>query len=213
MKRLLTALIVPLVLSQAAPAAAEESSRYGSLWIGPRLGPGIGIRGPRGGYLLGVQLSYRTPFYFYYNLEIGFLHLLPRTITVEETTQGEADGSETVLVPEHEARVKGLFGVPMTLEVGLRFSRGRARFRAGVGFGAMVTVQTMESYESDESEVIASFCVRPALGVDIVSRSGGGMLMLDLMYLWQDANFDQTSDDNTVDTVLLTIGYSWQILE
>lgn len=213
MKRLLAALIIPLVLSQAAPAAAEEPGRYGSLWIGPKLGPGIGIRGPRGGYLLGVQLSYRTPFYFYYNLEIGFLHLLPRTITVEETTEVEVDGSETVLVPEHEARVKGLFGVPITLEVGARFSRGRARFRVGLGFGAMVSVQTMETYENVDSEVIASFCVRPTLGVDIVSRSGGGLLMLDLMYLWQDAAFDQTTDDNTVDTVLFTVGYSWQILD
>jgi hypothetical protein len=132
---------------------------------------------------------------------------------VDQTSEVALDGSETVLVPEHEARVKGLFGVPMTLEVGLRFSRGRARFRVGLGFGAMVTVQTMEAYESDESELIASFCVRPTLGVDIVSRSGGGLLMLDLMYLWQDADFEQTTDDNTVDTVLLTIGYSWNILE
>ena len=213
MKKLLATLIVPVVLSQAFPAFADEPGRYGSLWLGPRIGPGLGIKGPRGGYFVGLELSYRTPYYFYYNLEVGFLHLLPRTISVDAVTQLEADGSETVLVPEHDARVTGLYGVPITMEVGLRLETGRARFRLGLAFGAMITVQTVEAFGMDDSELIASFCVRPTFGVDIVSRSGTGMVMLDLMYLWQDANFDQTGDDNTVDTVLLTVGYAWQLLE
>jgi len=215
MRRLLLVMTVPLVLTLASPASAElePESPYGSLWIGPRVGPGLGIRGPRGGYLLGLQLSYRTPYYFYYNLEVQFLHLLPRTITVDDTTVTALDGTETVIVPEHDVKVTGLYGVPITLEVGVRYDRGRARLRAGIGFGAMITVQTLESFGTDESEVIASFCFRPALGVDVVSRSNGGMVMIDLMYLWQDAAFGQTGDDNTVDTVLLTIGYSWKLLD
>jgi hypothetical protein len=205
--------IVLLSLGPARPALAEEGGAYGSLSLGPRLGPGLGIRGPRGGYMVGLQLGYRTPYYFYYNLEVDFLHLLPRTITVPETVETAADGTETVLVPEHDTKVTGLYGIPMTLEVGLRLDLGRVTLRAGVAFGAMVSIQTVESAETDDTETIASFCFRPNLGVDVGVGSGGGRVMIDLMYLWQDATFEQTGDDNTVDSVLLTVGYAFRLLE
>ncbi len=214
-KRLFLGAILLLSMTAATTAAADEPGRYGSLWLGPRLGPAFGISGPRGGYMIGLELSYRTPFYFYYNFEVSFFHLLSRTITIPATTQETFEGSGTfdVVAPEHEAKVTGLYGVPITLEIGLRFAVRRARLRAGVGFGAMISAQTLESYGNDESEVIASFCFRPAFGVDIVNRDGDGLIMLDLMYLWQDADFEITGSDRDVNSVLLTIGYSWQLRE
>lgn len=207
--------LVLLSLVPARPAQAEEEAgegRYGTLWLGPRLGPGLGIRGPRGGYAVGLQLGYRTPYYFYYNLEVGFLHLLPRTIAVPATVETATDGTETTIAPAHDVAVKGLYGIPMTLEIGLRLDLDRVTLRAGVAFGAMVSIQTVESEGTDETETIASFCFRPAIGVDVAVGRGAGLVMIDVMYLWQDAAFEQTGDDHTVDTVLLTVGYAFRLL-
>jgi hypothetical protein len=206
-KRMLALVVLTSTLIVAQSAQAEEANRYGSLWLGPHVGAALGFSGPRGGYLVGLELSYRTPYYFYYNIEIDFLHLLPRTITVEETVDQE---SETVLAPEHEATVTGLYGIPITMEIGLRLTLGRAQLRAGVGFGAMVSIQNLEAFGSDETEVITSFCFRPGIGVDIERRSGG-LLRFDLMYLWQDADFQSTGSDRDVDSLSLTFGYSWQL--
>jgi hypothetical protein len=205
---------VALSLLPARPVQAEEEAhgRYGSLWLGPRLGPGLGIRGPRGGYAVGLQVGYRTPYYFYYNLEVGFLHLLPRTITVADSFETATDGTETTIVPEHDVTVKGLYGIPITLEIGLRLDLRGVTLRAGVAFGAMISIETMESEGTDETERIASFCFRPDLGVDVAVRGGAGLVMIDVMYLWQDAAFAQTGDDRTVDTVLLTVGYAFRLL-
>lgn len=215
--RLAAPLLAFVVLSslparRAQAEEEEERGRYGTLWLGPRLGPGLGIRGPRGAYAVGLQLGYRTPYYFYYNLEVGFLHLLPRTITVPDTVETATDGTETTIVPEHDVTVTGLYGIPITLEIGLRLDLSRVTLRAGVAFGAMVSIQTIESEGTDDSETIASFCFRPDLGVDVSVAGGAGMVMIDLMYLWQDAAFDQTGDDRTVDTVLLTVGYAFRLL-
>ena len=208
MKQKLIPFLLLLSIGLARPAAADEPGRYGSLWLGPRLGAGLGFAGPRGGWTAGVQLSYRTPYYFYYNLEVGFLHLLPKTVEVPEITE-----DEQVIAPAHEVDVTGLYGIPMTLEVGLRFAFGRARLRVGVGFGAMVSIQTAETNGVEETETIASFCFRPGVGVDIVNRSGAGMVMIDLMYIWQDASFEMTGNDRDVDSLLLTFGYTWQLAE
>ncbi len=212
MGRLVSMISLAALLLSAAPALAQDSEpgEYGRLWLGPRVGPVLGIAGPRAGYLVGLELSYRTPRYFYYNIEVGFLHLLPRTLTVEATT--DEDG-ETVLVPEHDVEVTGLYGVPVTLEVGLRLPLGRARLRAGVGFGAMITVQTAETLGNDQSETIMSFCFRPGIGVDVSMNDGDGLLRIDLAYLWQDADFEITGNDSDVDSVLLTVGYSWLLVE
>jgi hypothetical protein len=215
--RLATPLLAFVLLSllPARPAQAEEEThgRYGSLWLGPRLGPGVGIRGPRGAYAVGLQLGYRTPYFFYYNLEVGFLHQLPRTITVPASFETAVDGTEVTIVPEHDVTVTGLYGIPMTLEIGLRLDLHRVTLRAGVAFGAMVSIETIESEGTDDSETIASFCFRPDIGVDVAVAGGAGLVMIDVMYLWQDAAFEQTGDDHTVDTVLLTVGYAFRLLD
>ena len=215
MRILVTMISLLALLALAAPVQAEEHEpeEYGSLWLGPRVGPAIGFSGPRAGYLLGVVLSYQTPRYFYYNIELGFLHLLPRTITVGATTRAETDGSQTVLAPEHDVKVTGLYGLPMTLEVGLRYAIGRVSLRIGVGFGAMLTIQTAESYDTQLSEIIMSFCFRPGIGVDLALHDGAGQLRFDLAYLWQDANFAITGHNRDVDSLFLTVGYSWRLLE
>lgn len=206
-KGLLAALIMASALTATLPAQADEPGRYGSLWLGPRIGAGIGFKGPRAGYLVGLELSYRTPYYFYYSIEVGFLHLLPRTIDIDATSSD--DGTE--LVPAHEATATGLYGIPITLEIGLRYAVGRARLRLGVGFGAMVSIQNVEAFGTDETELITSFCFRPGLGVDIVARDGDGLFRIDLMYLWQDAAFQSTGSDRDVDSLMITFGYSWQV--
>lgn len=215
MQRLLYLVVILATLACAAPAAAQghEPGEYGRLFLGPRLGPALGFSGPRGGYLVGLELSYRTPRYFYYNLELGFLHLLPRTISVGATSQTELDGTETVVAPAHDVVVSGLYGIPLTLEVGLHLSVGRVRLRAGVGFGAMLTVQTVESEGTEVSEVIASFCFRPGIGVDVAMREEHGMVRIDLAYLWQDAGFEITGNDRDVDSLILTVGYSWMVIQ
>jgi hypothetical protein len=118
-----------------------------------------------------------------------------------------------VLAPEHDVKVTGLYGIPMTLEVGLRYDIGRVTLRGGVAFGAMVSIQTAESDGAGDTETIGSFCFRPDLGVDVAVRGGAGKVMIDLMYLWQDATFEQTGDDHTVDSVLLTVGYTFRLLD
>jgi hypothetical protein len=212
MRRLIPLAALFASLAVAAPAAAEEGE-YGRLYLGPRLGPALGISGPRGGYLAGLELSYRTPRYFYYNLELGFLHLLPRTITVAATSQTELDGTETVVAPEHDVTVTGLYGIPLTLEIGLRIAAGRVLLRAGVGFGAMLTFQTAETQGIDVSEMIMSFCFRPGIGLDVAFNDDEGLLRIDLAYLWQDAEFEITGSGDDVSSLLLTIGYSWMIVQ
>jgi hypothetical protein len=167
----------------------------------------LGINGPRGGYFAGLELRYDSPLYFTYALEVGFLHLLPHTVTVPQSV----NESETVIAPEHDVRLKGLFGVPITLEVGLRLPVGRARLRAGVGFGAMFTTQIVEGSNENDRESIGSFCFRPTLGVDVPIGRHNGLVRFDVAYLWQQADFGQTGSDRDVDTVLLTIGYSWRL--
>ena len=201
-------LLAATCLVAALPAAAEEEEApYGALWVGPRVGGGLGINGPRGGYFAGLELRYDSPLYFTYALEVGFLHLLPHTIAVPQT----ADESGTVVAPEHDVRLKGLFGVPITLEIGLRVPVGRARLRAGVGIGAMFTTQIVEGSKEDDRESIGSFCFRPTVGLDVPIGRQSGLVRFDVAYLWQQAEFDQTGSNHDVDTVLLTIGYSWRL--
>ncbi len=215
MKRAVTlcVLLTLLAITPSAMAQDHEPGEYGSLWLGPRVGAALGFSGPRGGYVVGLELSYRTPRYFYYNLELGFLHLLPRTISVDATTQEEYDGSETVLSPAHDIDVTGLYGFPLTLEVGLRLDVGRARLRVGVGFGAMASIQTTEAMGNEQLELIISFCFRPGIGVDVSMNDGDGLLRFDLAYLWQDASFETTGNDRDVDSLILTVGYSWMMME
>lgn len=213
MKRLFVLFVLACTLLTPSLVYADEPGQYGSLWVGPRVGGVLGIRGPRGGYNVGLELSYRTPFFMYYNFEVGFLHLLPRTVTVEATQGEDVDGEIVEIAPEHEAKLTGLYGIPVTMEVGFRFAFGRTRLRIGVGFGAMFTIQTMESQQNEVSEFIASFCFRPTLGLDIVGGSGNGLLRMDLSYLWQDAEFEMTGDDNDVSSVIFTIGYSWKVVD
>ncbi len=194
-------MVLLLSFSLARPALADEPEEYGSLWVGPRVGAGLGFAGPRAGWMAGLQMSYRSPYYFYYNIEVGFTHLLPRSITVEESE----------LAPEHDVDVTGLYSIPLTLDIGLRYSVGRARLRVGVGFGALISVQTLEALGVSESETIASFGFRPGIGLDLLSHSGGGMVMLDLYYLWQDASFDITGNDSDMDSLFFTVGYTWQV--
>lgn len=214
MKRALTlcAFLTFLAMAPSAMAQDHDPGEYGSLWLGPRVGGVVGFSGPRGGYFVGLELSYRTPRYFYYNIELGFMHLLPRTISVDATTQEEVDGSETVLSPAHDVKVTGLYGLPLTLEIGLRLDVGRARLRLGVGFGAMLTIQSAEAMGNEQSELIVSFCFRPGIGVDVSMNEGEGLLRFDLAYLWQDANFEVTGNDRDVDSLLLTVGYSWMMI-
>jgi len=211
MRRWLSVLVLASVTLAAAPASAEEMGDYGRLFIGPRVGGGVGlVSGPRGGYYAGLELTYTTPRYFYYDVEVGFLHLLPTTVEVDATLGESSDGSDSVeLVPEHDADVTGLYGMPLTMEVGLRLVLGSVRLRAGVGFGAMFSVQTLESFGTEQSEFIASFCFRPELGVDVVA--GDGELRFDLFYLWQDAGWDTTGGSHDVDSLMLTIGYAWAL--
>lgn len=209
MRRLIPLISLCTLTALASPTLAEdhEPGEYGRLLIGPKVGPVLGISGPRAGYLVSLELTYRTPRFFYYNFEVGFLHLLPRTITVGATTDGDA-----VIAPEHEVDVTGLYGIPATLEVGMYLPLGRVRLRIGVGFGAMISFQTVRSFENDLSEMIMGFCFRPGIGVD-VAMSSGGLLRFDFAYLWQDANFEITGNDRDVDSLLLTVGYSWLLME
>jgi hypothetical protein len=113
------------------------------------------------------------------------------------------------VAPSHDVDVTGLYGVPLTLEVGLRLPLSRVTLRLGVGFGAMFTVQTIEAFTSDEQEFIASFCFRPELGLDVPLDRGE--LRFDLFYLWQDATWEATGSDHDVDSLMLTVGYSWVV--
>lgn len=209
MKRALALLVASALAVAAAPAAAEEAGRYGRLSLGPRVGGGIApASGPRGGYYAGLELTYSTPRYFYYDFEVGFLHLLPTTVGVDRTTSPSSDGTSTLQVaPAHDVDVTGLYGVPLTMEVGVRLPLGPVALRAGVGFGAMFSVQTLEAFDAEETEFVASFCFRPELGVDL--ETGPGELRFDLFYLWQDADWDGTGGDHDVDSLMLTVGYAW----
>jgi hypothetical protein len=210
MRRRLVTIAFALGLTMATPAAAEQVQRYGSLLLGPRVGGGLGhVSGPRGGYYLGLELTYVTPRYFYYDFEVGFAHLLPTTVSVPETSGEGLDGSAVTLAPGHDADVTGLYGVPLTMEVGLHVPLRRVAIRLGVGFGAMFTIQTLESFGSAEQEFIASFCFRPEIGLDF--PIGPGALRLDLFYLWQDANWQSTGNDRDVDSLFLTLGYGFRI--
>lgn len=213
MRRLLSAVVLSALVVATGSASAEEAGRYGRLVLGPRVGGGLGlVSGPRGGYYAGLELTYSTPRYFYYDIEVGFLHLLPTTVEVEATTQTGADGETTEQVaPAHDVDVTGLYGVPLTMEVGVRLPLGSLALRAGVGIGAMFTVQTIEAFDTSESEFVASFCFRPELGLDL--RVGGGELRFDLFYIWQDASWEGTGGDHDVDSLMLTIGYGWVVAE
>ena len=196
------ALALALVLGWPTVVRADEPGESGSLWVGPRAGVGVGISGPRFGWMAGLEVSYRSPYYFYYTVELGFTHLLPQSVSVPESEQ----------VPAHDVDVTGLYIVPLTLDIGFRYAVGRARLRVGVGFGAFFSTETVEAMGEEERELIASFGFRPGVGVDIVSRRGNGMFMIDAYYLWQDADFEVTGGDRDVDSFFLTFGYSWQVL-
>ena len=101
----------------------------------------------------------------------------------------------------------------MVLEIGARFAVGRARLRLGVGFGAIVTVQTLEAFGEQDTETVMSFCFRPTLGVDIMGRNNNGRLFkIDVLYLWQDAEFEQTGSDNDTDSIMVVFGYAWRVV-
>lgn len=205
MRRFVAALALSSLVLAGVPASAEQAGEYGRLLLGPRVGGGIApVSGPRGGYYAGLELTYETPRYFYYEFEVGFLHLLPTTVEVDPTVDGDVE-----VAPAHDVEVTGLYGAPLTMEVGVRIPFSSVALRLGVGFGAMFSVQTLEAFSQTETELIASFCFRPEIGVDLAL--GGGALRFDLFYLWQDAGWELTGGDHDVDSLMITIGYGWTV--